>query len=89
MNLTLNYGQDQLFMVNADWLDGWNFTSFELSRPLQEQEQLDISTMGQNGGQDWDYQCGAYMMSFFAGTDAGCQNIASGEIAGCVRLWHY
>ena len=89
MSDNLLYGQDRLFMVNSDWLDGWNFTSFKISRSLEEQEQLDISTMGQNSGQDWVWQCGEYMMSYKVGTDAGCNTISNGQKAGCVRLWHY
>ena len=76
-------------MENPQWTNGMNFTSFSISRPLEEQEQLDISSMGQDGGQAQLWNCGAFMMGYGVGTAAGCHNNPNGEVAGCVRLWHY
>jgi len=45
---SLHYG-DNLHFANGG--PDVNFTSFEISRPLGEQEQLDVSRFGPNGGE--------------------------------------
>ncbi len=83
---TLVYAQDVAF----GFLDsGKKAASIKMSRPLEEQEQLDISQSGQDADQDHSWSCGAYMMNYRVGTDAGCHNIPNGNTATCVRLWHY
>jgi len=83
---TLVYGRD---MVLGSWDNGKKFASITMFRPLEEQEQLDISQSGQDADQDHSWSCGAYMMNYRVGTDAGCHNIPNGNTATCVRLWHY
>lgn len=89
INASLLYGQDMSFFTDSSYAQGMNFTSFNISRPLEEQEQLDISKMGQDGGQTQFWSCGAFMTSHLIGTAPGCQTLAYGVSAGCVRLWHY
>ncbi len=86
---TLFYGQDMSFFTDTNYTQGMNFTSFNISRPLEEQEQLDISKTGQDAGQTQVWSCGAFETSYLVGTAAGCQTLANGVSAGCVRLWHY
>ncbi len=86
MSSDLPYGQDYV-MDYQDWSAAWNFTSFDISRPLEDQEQLDISEIGQDSGQVQVWNCGAYIMNYRVGTAAGCHDIPNG--AGCMRLWHY
>ena len=76
-------------MEDSDWSNGRNFTSFNISRSLMEQEQLDISTMGHDSGQARLWNCGAFMINYRDGTAAGCHNNPNGGLASCVRLWHY
>jgi len=86
---TLIYSQDNGFAEDGKWDDAQTFLSIELSRPLEDQEQLDLSQMGQDSGQTHVWTCGEYMTNYRVGTAAGCQNNPNGEAAGCVRLWHY
>jgi len=85
----LIYSQDAGFTKDNNWDHAENFKSIELSRPLEKQEQLDLSRLGQDGGQTHFWSCGEYMMDYRMGTSAGCQNNPNGEAAGCIRLWHY
>lgn len=59
-----------------------------LSRPLEQQEQLDLSRMGQDKHQNHAWYCGWYIRNYRMGMGAGCQNIPD-EPATCLRLWHY
>ena len=88
---TLIYSQDAGFGKEKDWDYVMNFRSIQLLRPLEEQEQLDLSRSGQDDSQTRVWSCGEYMMmmNYRVGTAAGCQNIPNGETAACVRLWHY
>ena len=86
---SLQYGLDFAFMENSSWINALNFTSFNISRPLEKQEQLDISSMGQDSGQAQVWNCGAYIMKYGVGTAADCYDLPNGESAGCMRLWHY
>ena len=86
---SLLYGQELVWGETSDWTNGLNFTSFNISRPLEDYEQLDINKMGQDSGQTRFWNCGAYLMNYGAGTAAGCHDIANGGVASCVRLWHY
>ncbi len=83
---TLVYGRD---MALGSFDNGKKFASITMSRPLEEQEQLDISQSGQDADQDHSWSCGAYMMNYRVGTAAGCHNIPNGNPATCIRLWHY
>ena len=85
----LLYGVDQVYLENLDWTKSMKFTSFDISRSLKKQEQLDLSTMGQDKGQNRIWNCGAFMMSYRERTTVGCYNIPKGEVASCVRLWYY
>jgi len=89
VTVNLQYGPDQVFLENSNWIDGTNFTSFDISRSLEKQEQLDISSMGQDSGQTRVWNCGAYIMRYGVGTAAGCHDLPNEELAGCMRLWHY
>ncbi len=75
--------------VYADDMEFIEFKSFELSRSLGSQEQLDVNRGGQDPGQDQTWPCGEYITDFRVGTLAGCQNVPNGGTATCVRLWHY
>jgi len=86
---TLIYSQDAGFGKDKSWDHVMDFKSIQLSRPLEEQEQLDLSRSGQDDSQTHVWSCGEYMMNYRVGTGAGCQNIPNGETAACVRLWHY
>ena len=86
---TLLYSQDVGFGKDSNWDNVESFKSIQMSRPLEEQEQLDLSHLGQDGGQTQAWSCGGYMMNYRVGTAAGCHNNPNGEGAGCIRLWHY
>lgn len=81
----LTYGQNEMILKQGVVR---KFKSFRLSRPLQDQEQLDLSHTGQDSGQIQVYSCGEFITNYQVGTK-GCQNIPNKETAECVRLWHY
>ena len=84
--------QGDSFGVTLIYVQDMNFTefkSFQLSRSLDAQEQLDLSSTGQDPGQYQVWSCGQYITDFRVGTEAGCQNVPNGGTAACVRLWHY
>ncbi len=82
----VNYGQDVFFQDPNKPL---NFLSFEISRTLEDKEQLDISHLGQDGGQTQTWSCGTYIMNYQHGTTQGCHNNPNQGPASCFRLWHY
>lgn len=84
--MTLAYSQDLAFERDGDINNTEKFNSIWLSHPLQDQEQLDLSHSGQDGGQDQVWACGEYMMTFQVGMPGGCQNIPNRETAECVCL---
>lgn len=85
----LGYALEDVFVPIINSTNTMNFTSFTTSRPLNRQEQLDVSTWGQDAGQSQFSTCGAYMMNYGVGTAAGCHNNPDAHAAGCLRLWHY
>jgi hypothetical protein len=64
----------------GSWDNGKKFASITMSRPLEEQEQLDISQPGQDADQDHSQSR--------VGTAAGWYNIPYRNKAACVHLWH-
>ncbi len=85
----LYYSQDVGFGKDGIWANVAPFKSIEISRSLEEQEQLDLSRLGQDPGQTQAWSCGEYMMNYRMVTAADCHNNPNGEGAGCIRLWHY
>ena len=86
---TLVYSQDNTYGGDGDIQNVEKFSSFWLSRPLQDQEQLDLSHSGRDVGQSQVWPCGEYVINFRMGTGGGCHKILSGGTAQCIRLWHY
>ncbi len=48
---TLAYSQDVRFGKDGNWNNVENFKFIQMSRSLEEQEQLNLSHLGQDGGQ--------------------------------------
>ena len=85
-NIIAPYGED---VTVWDSYKPASFLSFDISRALEDQEQLDINKMGQNSGQAQVWSCGNYIMSYYGGTAEGCYNNPNKGTASCIRLWHY
>jgi hypothetical protein len=85
----LVYSQNVAFGGDDNIENTKKFKSIWLSRPLQDQEQLDLSRSGQDNGQSQVWACGEYIMNFRNGTESGCHNIPNEGTAECIRLWHY
>lgn len=60
--------------------------SFNISRMLAIDEQLDLSVLGQDPGQTHEWGCGKFSQFEPPGTAAAC---FSADMISCFRLWHY
>jgi len=86
---TLLYSQDVRFGKDSNWDNVEGFKFIQMSRSLEEQEQLNLSHLGQDDDQTQAWSCEGYMMNYRMETAADCHNNSNGEEADCIRLWHY
>lgn len=77
--LGADYGRDYFF-INTP------VQSFNISRMLKTDEQLDLSMIGQDPGQTHQWGCGKFVQYEPPGTAAGC---FTANMISCFRLWHY
>ena len=68
-----------------DLIPSTSFKSFRISRGLKDDEQLDLSILGQDPSQDHIWSCGKFIACYVGEYEAGCFNAE----ARCIRLWHH